>query len=260
MIPAVPRGRPAPVESIGSRPIMGRLSSQIGPRWAAVAAVAAGALALGGCQLKGSDPDLANGKELFVKRCGSCHTLNRAGTKGVVGPNLDLAFRQALADGFNRETVEGVISGQIDLPQGGQMPADLVSGKDREDVAAYVAEVASEPGKDQGLLATVGQAQSKGTAKAKGGRLELPIPDSGLIFASAKAIAEAGRLTILAKNPQSTPHNVALEGSGVDVKGKVVQGGATSEVSATVKPGKYVFYCSVPGHREGGMEGTLTVE
>jgi plastocyanin len=186
--------------------------------------------------------------------------LNRAGTKGVTGPNLDLAFRQSLADGFNRDTVEGVVAGQIDIPQGGQMPADLVSGKDRKDVAAYVAEVAAEPGKDQGLLAQVGQVESKGTAKAEDGRLELPIPDSGLIFASAKATAEAGRLTIVSENPQSVPHNVALEGGGLDVKGPVVQGGRTSEISASVKKGKYVFYCSVPGHREGGMEGTLTVE
>ncbi len=55
------------------------------------------------------------------------------------------------------------------------------------------------------------------------------------------------------------PHNIAVEGNGVDEKGPVVQDGASSDLSLTLKAGKYTFYCSVPGHREGGMEGDLTV-
>jgi hypothetical protein len=61
-------------------------------------------------------------------------------------------------------------------------------------------------------------------------------------------------------NPADVPHNVALEGGGIDEKGEVVGKRGTSRVSAQVKPGNYTFYCSVPGHREGGMEGTLTVK
>ena len=62
------------------------------------------------------------------------------------------------------------------------------------------------------------------------------------------------------KNASPVPHDVSIEGGGVEKKGKVVEGGATSTVAATLKPGKYTFYCSVPGHREAGMEGTLTVK
>ena len=46
----------------------------------------------------------------------------------------------------------------------------------------------------------------------------------------------------------------------MEEKGEVVQGGGTSTLKADLKPGEYTFYCSVPGHREGGMEGKLTVK
>ena len=61
-------------------------------------------------------------------------------------------------------------------------------------------------------------------------------------------------------NDSDVPHDVSLDGGGADEKGKVVQGGGISTVSATLKAGSYTFYCSVPGHREGGMEGKLTVK
>ena len=52
---------------------------------------------------------------------------------------------------------------------------------------------------------------------------------------------------------------MAIEGNGVNVKGKVVGQGGTSTVTTTLKPGTYTFYCSVDGHRQAGMEGTLAV-
>ena len=61
------------------------------------------------------------------------------------------------------------------------------------------------------------------------------------------------------ENPSPIPHNVAIKGGGVDVKGKVVITGGTSTVSADLDPGTYTFYCSVPGHEAAGMRGTLTV-
>src|SRR5206468_4870657 len=95
--------------------------------------------ALGGCG--GGNEDLAKGKQLFTQRCGSCHVLADAGTKGTIGPNLDDAFKQDVADGLGRSTIEGVVRKQIELPQGGQMPPNLVTGQDADDVAAYVADL-----------------------------------------------------------------------------------------------------------------------
>lgn len=109
----------------------------------ALAAVALGSLAvLSSCGLK-QTPDTAKGKQLFQQKCASCHTLRAAGSKGAVGPNLDDAFAAAIESGEGRSTVEGVVLKQIKLPQGGQMPANLVKGKDAKAVAEYVAQVAA---------------------------------------------------------------------------------------------------------------------
>lgn len=73
--------------------------------------------------------------------------------------------------------------------------------------------------------------------------------------------AKAGKVTIvMIANPSPLPHNVAIKGKGLDVKGPVVGKGKTSTVSATLKAGTYTFYCSVPGHEAGGMKGTLKVK
>ena len=77
----------------------------------AAIAVAAGLAACGG--IVNREPNLIAGKTAFVEKCGACHTLNRAGTTGVSGPNLDAAFQQSIAAGMKRSTVEGVVHKQI---------------------------------------------------------------------------------------------------------------------------------------------------
>lgn len=84
-------------------------------------------------------------------------------------------------------------------------------------------------------------------------------PAGELSFDIQTLEARAGPLTIHMENPSSVPHNVSIEGRGVQEEGRTVGQGGTSTVTADLRPGEYDFYCSVPGHREGGMEGTLTV-
>jgi mono/diheme cytochrome c family protein len=212
--------------------------------------------------------NLVAGKKAFAQKCGSCHTLSHAQTKGTQGPNLDDAFREALSEGFGRDTVHGVVFDQIRHPAAVRkdspafMPPKLVSGKLAFDVASYVASVAARPGKDAGKLATAVQPAGSGKpVAAKGGKLELPADPTGLLaYITKQASAPAGQLEIDSKNASSTPHDIALEGNGVNKKGAVVQGGGTSKISVSLKAGTYTYYCSVPGHRQGGMEGKLTVK
>jgi plastocyanin len=225
---------------------------------------------LAACNNSGApkDADLVAGKKAFAQKCGSCHILSRADTKGTQGPNLDEAFRESLKDGLGRDTIRGAVTSQIEHPaklhpgSAQIMPPELVTGKTAEDVAAYVASVVGLPGKDTGLLATAVAAAGAGKpVAAAGGKLELPAdPNGQLAYITKIATAPAGKLTIESKNAASIPHDIAIEGSGVNETGKEVQNGGTSTVSVDLKPGKYQYYCSVPGHREGGMEGTLTVK
>ena len=118
------------------------------------------ALPLGACGR--DEPDLENGKAMFVEKCGQCHQLQRAGTAGTTGPDLDTAFQTALADGIDRDTVEGIVHRQILHPNTqGVMPAGLVKGEAAKDVAAYVGYAAARKGEDQGALAAAGLAQAK---------------------------------------------------------------------------------------------------
>jgi cytochrome c2 len=118
------------------------------------------ALPLGACGR--DEPDLENGKAKFVEKCGSCHELQRAGTAGTTGPSLDTSFQTALADGMDRDTVEGIVHDQILNPRiDSKMPANLVKGDDATDVAAYVGYAAARRGNDEGALASAGLAQAK---------------------------------------------------------------------------------------------------
>lgn len=120
-------------------------------RLAELLALGAATLAAAGCGSVGytkAGGDRSNGKELFAQKCGSCHVLADAGTTGTVGPNLDDGFRRSLADGMTEATVRQVVRGQIAYPVTSPvtgspgMPADIVTGEDADDVAAYVAAVA----------------------------------------------------------------------------------------------------------------------
>jgi mono/diheme cytochrome c family protein len=119
--------------------------------------------ALGGCTLKHPTANLVHGKQLFVTKCGACHTLSHANTTGNVGPNLDVAFRQDRADGIKPTSIQGLVDYWIQYPNanrnsGAVMPAMLYKGQAAQDVAAYVGAVAARPGQDTGALATAVQA------------------------------------------------------------------------------------------------------
>jgi plastocyanin len=93
-----------------------------------------------------------------------------------------------------------------------------------------------------------------------GSSLTVAADPSALKFDKTSLDAKAGKVTITMDNPSDIPHAVAIEGNGVDVDGKTVGKGEKSVASADLKPGTYEFYCPVPGHKEAGMEGKLTVK
>ncbi len=223
--------------------------------------------ALAGCASdEAKNDNLVAGKQLFVKKCGSCHVLSRAGTKGVTGPNLDQAFQQSVKDGFGRDAVKGVVKKQILYPnKNGVMPANLVDEGQAADIAAYVAASVGKTGKDSGLLATAVPVAGGGAAiAAKAGTLTIPAdPNGQLQYVSNKATAAAGPINLVMPNTSGTPHNIALQSgtSGpVLTKSPIINKGVAKAPAVTLKPGTYTYFCEVPGHRAAGMLGTLVVK
>jgi mono/diheme cytochrome c family protein len=112
-----------------------------------------GALAtMTGCDLQ-EDADVDRGRAIFTQKCGTCHALAEAGSTVNIGPNLDEAFAEARENGMDQDTIEGVVTDQVQIPRPASpedtaiyMPQDLVEGDDLEDVAAYVARYAGVPG------------------------------------------------------------------------------------------------------------------
>jgi plastocyanin len=237
------------------------------------AAALLGALAVGtaGCAVKGADnANLIVGKQAFVAKCGSCHTLARADTKGIAGPNLDEVLRASVAEGLQRSSVRTVVEGQVQNPNStGIMPANLAKGATLSDIAAYVEQAVDNPGKDTGLLASAVEAPGSGKpAVEKAGKLEIDANPAGqLAYTASKAEAKPGAVTITMANMSGVSHNIAVEAgeNGATAKGatisasKFITKGSTS-VTVNLKPGKYTFFCQAPGHRAAGMYGTLTVK
>jgi mono/diheme cytochrome c family protein len=218
-------------------------------------------VALGGCQVRDSPGNAVRGKQLFVAKCGACHTLRRAGTQGKVGPNLDAAFARDRVDGFHSDTIRGLVREWILHPNRlGQMPAKLYTGADAKDVATYVALVAAHKGKDTGDLATAVQTANQKPATEKSGTIEIDADPSGqLRFLAPSASGTSGQVTLRSVNKSAVGHDISIKGPGVNSHGKVVSNGGVSTVTANLKPGTYTFYCSVPGHYPP-MGGKLTIK
>ncbi|MGE5857727.1 MAG: plastocyanin/azurin family copper-binding protein [Solirubrobacterales bacterium] len=109
------------------------------------------------------------------------------------------------------------------------------------------------------------QAGGATTTAAGGGvatSLDLSSPaDGSLVYQPDGLTANPGNLTITYDNPSQVPHSIAVATSNGNVLGQVqpFTNGKQSVTLNNLAPGKYVFYCTVPGHRQAGMQGNLTV-
>jgi plastocyanin len=106
-------------------------------------------------------------------------------------------------------------------------------------------------------------AAASGTTGASGGGTvtEAADPSGALKFTKSSLTAKAGKVTIDFTNMSPEMHNMTIiQGtSGGQVGATPTFQGGSKTLTVTLKPGTYTFFCSVPGHRQAGMQGTLTV-
>jgi plastocyanin len=156
-----------------------------------------------------------------------------------------LAFVGIRSEGFPRSGLQALLVGGASVVLAfGAIGSGIITGALEE-----------EEEEEEG-----GEATEPAGAERGGSALRLTAdPGGGLRFDRQTLRARPGEVTIVMGNPSTVAHNVSIEGGGVDEEGDTVGKGGRSTVRAELRPGEYDFYCSVPGHREGGMEGTLTV-
>jgi plastocyanin len=101
-----------------------------------------------------------------------------------------------------------------------------------------------------------------GGAAGGGSTVNISTPSgSTLAFDQKTASAKAGNVTIDFDNKQPLQHDVAVEdSSGKQLGATELVSSGTASTTVTLQPGSYTYFCTVPGHRQAGMEGTLTVK
>ena len=236
------------------------------------------ALAVSACSSQSiklaKDSPYRQGAQLFLTHCSGCHTLSLVGADGSASSVQGRLRTQAPNFNFRKEgyacvlyAIEnGGFSGQI-------MPQDIVVGPQAKAVARFLAKFA---GQEAQKTPTVGGSASCGSGgnpvtpapapappapKVTNGPLALAANPTGLLSYDAKTLeASSSKVTIDFTNRSPVPHNVTIANAAGKVEGatKTFTGGSAT-LSLNLPPGTYTFYCSVPGHEQAGMKGTLTV-
>lgn len=181
---------------------------------------------------------------------------------------------------FNEEIEKGQTSGPYENEGGAlggeteeneeQAEKEAEGSMEEEPVGPTENETGKKPSNEGGEVTGNKEPATGATKPATGAKkpagasasttLDVEASETALAFNTTKLSAKAGKVTIDFKNPSAIPHNVVIEQNGKELSGfEPIAEGEESE-TAELKPGTYTFFCSVPGHREAGMEGTLVVK
>jgi plastocyanin len=145
--------------------------------------------------------------------------------------------------------------------------AVLHAQDEQEAKAAELSEAGEEAEEEEAGAPIEGESQAEGEAPSEptesstvATTLKLAADPTQIAFDTTKLSAKAGKVTIDFDNPSALEHDVAIEqgGNQIAISETIVKG--KTSVSADLEPGTYTFLCTIPGHAEAGMEGTLTVQ
>lgn len=123
-------------------------------------------------------------------------------------------------------------------------------------------EKAEEVGEEAEGKAEEVEKEAEGGSAGSGSTVEVEADPSGnLAFTKDKITAKAGQDTVNFTNSSPVPHDVVIEDeNGKELGGTEITSEGSASAEVELKPGTYTYFCSVPGHRQAGMEGTLTVK
>jgi plastocyanin len=179
----------------------------------------------------------------------------QAGERAVIGISVVLvlaAVSSAVLTSGAPTTAKAAVSL---LPAPAPNPSVPAGGQS----AAAPSSTASQPSTASAQAPSTASAQAPAIAGA-GTPLKLAANPTGLLsFDSKQLSAKAGSVTITFANGAPIEHNLTVSQGATVLAATPTFTGASKTLTITLKPGTYTFYCSVPGHRQAGMEGTLTI-
>jgi plastocyanin len=140
--------------------------------------------------------------------------------------------------------------------------AEEVEKANEEAEAVEEEPVGEEKAAEEGSAQTGGAGGGKEEApiSGPGGTLQLAASPTDIAYDKTELSSEPGEVTIDFTNPSALEHDVAIEKDGKEIAGSELIAEGKTSVTADLGPGTYTFLCTVPGHAEAGMEGTLTVK
>jgi plastocyanin len=151
------------------------------------------------------------------------------------------------------ENEGGALGGESE--EGEREAEEEAEGPTQEEPVGPAEGEQSESSDDKG-----GEEKGGGSGASASTTLDLAADPTQLAFDKTQLSAKAGEVKIDFDNPSAIPHNVVIEEDGKELAGFEPIAESNESLEAELKPGTYTFYCSVPGHREAGMEGQLTVK
>jgi plastocyanin len=132
--------------------------------------------------------------------------------------------------------------------------------RDAEQAEAAATQPAPSGTTTTGATTTQTTAPTGGATQGKPTTLQLAAETNAIAYDTKQLSGKAGQVTIDFDNPSAITHDVCLESGGQELACSATIAQGKTSLSESLKPGSYTFYCSVDGHRQSGMEGTLTVK
>lgn len=156
---------------------------------------------------------------------------------------------------------------------GGAATFSVLHAKDEEEHKAaefekageeFEAEGADEAAEDAGggeKAGGEGGGAAEAAVQGPGGTLRIAADPTDIAYDKASLASKPGKVTIDLSNPSAISHDIAIEDdAGKEIAGSELIAEGDTEVTAELAAGTYTFFCTVPGHREAGMEGPLDVK
>jgi plastocyanin len=166
----------------------------------------------------------------------------------------------AVLSSGGEKSVASAATSAASTPEGVVPPATAGQGAAPSAGASAAPTSGGSSSSAPGTSATTGTPPPASSPAAKSsGPLKLAADPSGTLSYNTKQLsAAAGKVTVDFVDASPVPHDVVIA-QGSKVLGQTPVKTGSSTLNVTLKPGTYTFYCSVPGHRQAGMQGTLTV-